>query len=75
MIKADIIIQVKDGDKVYNAGDKVRALMKPIAIHRKDYEYVRKIVDIQKTFMTLDTGLELKVLHYGEILMIKSVSH
>jgi hypothetical protein len=25
--------------------------------------------------MTLDTGLELKVLHYGEILMIKSVSH
>lgn len=75
MIKANIVIQVKDGDNVYNVGDKVKCLMKPLAEHKGNYEYVGTILDIQETLMALDTGLELMLLRYNEILMIKPLSH
>lgn len=76
MIKANIIIQVVDGNNVYHVGDKVRVLMKALNGHSKGYEYIGKIVDVQETFMTVDTynegskenpTLDFVVLHYQSI--------
>lgn len=73
MIKAEVIIQIKDENNVYNVGDKIRVLMKPLAKHKEGYEYIGKIVDIQEKFMVIDTcdkgckimpDLDYVVLHY-----------
>ena len=62
MIKANIVINITDGENVYNIGDKVRVLMK------NNDEYIVKIVDIQETFMTVsNSDFDFKVLHYGAI--------
>ena len=67
MIKANIVVRVEDGNNVYNMGDKVRVLMKPLIEHKNGYEYIGKIMDIQENFMTVDTNLDLQVLHYASI--------
>lgn len=76
MIKANIVIQIEDGNNIYNIGDKVRVLMKTLNGHKNGYEYIGKIVDIQKTFMTVNTcdegskenpTLDYAVLHYQSI--------
>lgn len=68
MIKANIVIQVVDGKNIYNIGDRVRILMKPINGHNKGYEYIGKIIDAQETFMTINNGdYECKVIPYGAI--------
>lgn len=62
MIKANIIINITDGENVYNVSDNVRVLMK------NNDEYIGKIVDIQETFMTIgNSDFDFKVLHYGNI--------
>ena len=55
MIKANIIVRVEDGDNIYNVGDRVRVLMRPLTGHKFGYEYIGKIVDIQELFMMIDT--------------------
>lgn len=76
MIKANIVIQVDDGNNIYNVGDKVRVLMKALTGHSKGYEYIGKIMDIQEAFMTVDVSdegskenptLNYVVLHYRSI--------
>ena len=68
MIKAEIIIQIKDGNNVYNVGDKVRVLMKALTGHKNGYEYIGEIIDIQETFMTINNSdYDFKVLHYQSI--------
>ena len=68
MIKANIVIEIEDGNNVYNVGDKVRILMKPLAEHKSGYEYIGKIVDIQENFMTIsNSDFDFKVLHYVRI--------
>ena len=76
MIKANIVVQIEDENNVYNVGDKVRVLMKALDGHKGGYEYIGKIVDIQKTFMTVNTydegskenpTLDYMVLHYQSI--------
>ena len=68
MIKSNIIVQVVDGNNVYNVGDKVRVLMKPLDGHNKGYEYIGKIVDIQQTFMTINNDdCDCRVLPFGSI--------
>ena len=76
MIKAEIIVQVKDGNNVYVVGDKVRVLMKALTGHKSGYEYIGKIVDIQEQFMVIDTydegckhnpTLDYVVLHFRSI--------
>lgn len=76
MIKAKIIVQVEDGNNVYNVGDKVRVLMKPMTKYKSGSEYIGKIVDIQPSFLVVDTcrtgckvdvDLDYVVLHYQSI--------
>ena len=72
MIKTNIVVQVVDGNNIYNVGDKVKVLMKPLAEHKEVYEHIGKIVDIQETFMVLDTTIvkslqDYVVLNYGSI--------
>lgn len=68
MIKANIIVRVKDGNNIYNVGDNVRVLMKALDGHKKGYEYIGKIVDIQETFMTINNvDCDCEVLHYQSI--------
>ena len=68
MIKANIIVQVVDENNIYNIGDKVRVLMKPLTEQKSGYEYIGKIVDIQETFMSIfNDDDDCKVLPFGSI--------
>lgn len=68
MLKANIIIQVVDGNNTYNVGDEVRVLMKPLAEHDKGYEYIGKIADIQETFMTIvNSDNDCQMLPFGSV--------
>lgn len=68
MIKANIIVQVVDENNIYNIGDKVRVLMKPLDGHKGGYEYIGKIMDIQEGFMTINNDDDnCLVLPFGSI--------
>ena len=76
MLKAKVVIQVVDGDNVYEVGSRVRVLMKALTGHKSGYEYIGKIVDIQEQFMVvdtsadgckIDTAVDYVVLHYKSI--------
>ena len=56
MIKTSVVVRIEDGNNVYEVGNKVRVLMKALTGQKEGYEYIGKIVDIQKQFMVVDTS-------------------
>lgn len=78
MLKAQIVIQVVDGDKTYNVGDKVKVSMKALTGQANGDEHIGKIADIQETFMVLDTTIvkalqDYVVVNFGSVEKMKLV--
>lgn len=66
MIRANIIVQLEDGENIYKVNDRVRIKMKSDNPERAR-EYIGFIDDINDKFVTMDCGIAMRQLKIIEI--------